>query len=338
MSGERGDAAQTLLGLLAGKWTTAAIAAAAELGIADALGDRALTASALAEAVQCEAAGLERLLAVLSGEGLLEVDSAGHYSLTPLGAELRSDALRDLARYLGSPFTWTPFAHLADALKSGRSAFEEAHGEPMFRYLDKRPEIAERYHRGVDAFTKREARALSEQFDFSGVASVVDVGGGLGTLLVEVLGRFPHLRGTLVDRPAVIMQAKRALEGLSARERIALVAADFFEHVPSGADVYVLKHVLHNWDDERALRLLENCAEALAPNGKLIIVEGYLLPEGMRDATRLMDLEMFVLCGAGRERRKPEFRGLLQRAGLRLERSEALAGTTNMIVASRRGG
>jgi hypothetical protein len=336
MGGARDEMAAALLAMLAGKWTTAAIAAAAELGIADAIGDGSLSAAAIAERVQCEAAGLERLLAVLSGEGLLAVDAHGHYSLTPLGAELRSDGLRDLARYLGSPFTWTPFAHLADALRSGRSAFEEAHGEPMFRYLDKRPEVAACYHRGVDAFTRREARALSEQFDFSSVRRVVDVGGGLGTLLVEVLSRFEHLRGTLVDRPAVITQTEAALADSPVRARVELVSADFFEHVPAGADVYVLKHVLHNWEDERAVTLLQNCANALAPDGKLIIVEGFLLPEGMRDATRLMDLEMFVLCGGGRERRKPEFRGLLQRAGLRMERSESLAGTTCMIVATKR--
>jgi hypothetical protein len=158
----------------------------------------------------------------------------------------------------------------------------------------------------------------------------------LGTLLVEVLSRFEHLRGTLVDRPAVVMQAEAALADSPVRARIELVSADFFEHVPAGADVYVLKHVLHNWEDERAVTLLRNCANALAADGKLIIVEGFLLPEGMRDATRLMDLEMFVLCEGGRERRKPEFRGLLQRAGLRMERSESLAGTTCMIVASKR--
>jgi SAM-dependent methyltransferase len=336
MSGAPTSLAESLLSMLAGKWTAAAIAAAAELGIADVLGERALSAAALAEAVQCDVAGLERLLAVLAGEGLLQVDAAGHYSVTALGGELRSDALRDLARYMGSPFTWTPFAHLADALRSGRSAFEHAHGEPIFRYLDKHPEAAARYHRGVDAFTRREARALSEQFDFSGVRHVVDVGGGLGTLLVEVLSRFTHLKGSLVDRPSVIAQAEEALKDSAIRPRIELVASDFFEHVPAGADVYVLKHVLHNWDDERALTLLQNCAQGVATNGKLVIVEGFLLPEGMRDATRLLDLEMFVLCGAGRERRKPEFRGLLHRAGLRMESSQSLAGTTCMIVASKR--
>jgi len=328
---------QSLLGLLAGKWIAAAISAAAELGLADVLAERgALSAAALAEQVGCDAHGLARLLGILVAEGVLSVDERECYALTAIGEELRSEALRDLARYMGSPFTWTPFAHLAGALRQGRSAFELAHGESIFRHLDAHAADAQLYHRGVDTFTRREAAALSEAFDFGPRHTVVDVGGGLGTLLVEVLARFAHLRGILVDRAAVLAQAEQALAQSPHRARIELCAADFFEHVPAGGDVYVLKHVLHNWDDERALCLLGNCARAMPDTGKLLIVDGYLLPGGRRDATRLLDLEMLVLCGAGRERRKPEFRALLHRAGLKLERSSALAGTTCMIVATKR--
>jgi hypothetical protein len=337
MHGGASDHGRTLLGLLAGKWITAAISAAAELGVADVLAERGpLSAAALAEAVRCEERGLGRLLAILAGEGLFSVDAHERYALTELGAELRSEALRDLARYMGAPFTWSPFAHVAEALRKGRSAFELAHGESIFRHLDANAADAELYHRGVDTFTRREAAALSQLFDFAPMRSVVDVGGGLGTLLVEVLMRFSHLRGILVDRPAVITQAEAALADNPHRARIELCAADFFEQVPQGADVYVLKHVLHNWDDERAECLLRNCAKGLSERGKVVIVDGYLLPGGYRDATRLLDLGMFVLCGAGRERRKPEFRALLQRAGLKLESSQPLAGTTCMIVATRR--
>jgi SAM-dependent methyltransferase len=331
------DPARSLLGLLAGKWIAAAVSAAAELGLADVLAEHgALGVPALATKLGCDEHGLSRLLGVLAGEGLLTVDEHERYALTPIGAELRAEALRDLARYMGSPFTWAPFAHVAASLRQGRSAFELAHGESIFRHLDAHGPDAELYHRGVDTFTRREAAELSELFDFRSMRRVVDVGGGLGTLLVEVLARFDQLRGVLVDRPAVIAQAERALRDSPQRDRIELCAADFFEHVPAGADVYVLKHVLHNWDDERALCLLRNCARGLSAGGKLIIVEGFLLPGGRRDATRLLDLEMFVLCGAGRERRKPEFRALLQRAGLKLEASRPLAGTTCMLVASKR--
>jgi DNA-binding MarR family transcriptional regulator len=331
------DPARSLLGLLAGKWIAAAIAAAAELGLADALAARGpLGAAALATELGCDEQGLTRLLGILVGEGLLEVDERERYSLTAIGAELRTEALRDLARYMGAPFTWAPFAHVAPALRQGRSAFELAHGESIFRYLDTHPAEAEVYQRGIDTFTRREAQALSQAFDFGAARCVVDVGGGLGTLLVEVLARFPALRGVLVDRPAVIAQAERALEYVPERGRIELYPADFFERLPATADVYVLKHVLHNWDDERALQLLRNCADSLPDDGKVIIVDGYLLPGGRRDATRLLDLEMFVLCGAGRERRKPEFRRLLHRAGLKLLRSQALAGTTCMIIAVKR--
>jgi hypothetical protein len=173
MNGAQSDLGQTFLTLLAGKWTTAAIAAAAELGLADVLAEGARSAEELAVVVGCEANGLMRLLGVLAGEGLLSVEEGGRYALTPLGAELRSGALRDLARYVGAPFTWAPWAHMADALRSGRSAFETAHGESVFRYLDTHSDDAALYHRGVDAFTRREARALAESFDFSAVRSVL---------------------------------------------------------------------------------------------------------------------------------------------------------------------
>jgi precorrin-6B methylase 2 len=331
------DTGQRLLGLLAGKWVTAAIAAAAELGIADTLAQRPMALSELACALQCEAGGLGRLLGVLVSEGLLELDAAGSYTLTALGAELTQDRLRDLARFVGAPFMWAPWAHLADAVR-GRvsSAFEASQGAALFPYLDEHIADAELYHRAVDAFTRREARALAEAFDFSELTHVVDVGGGLGTLLLEVLSRYPALRGTLFDRPSVIAQAEAVLAAAPERPRMALRAGDFFEALPSQADAYVVKHVLHNWDDAQAERLLRHCVSGLRAGGKVLIVEGLLLPGNIRDATRLFDLEMFVLCGAGRERTKPEFRGLLARAGLRLVTTQSLAGTTRLLVAEPR--
>jgi precorrin-6B methylase 2 len=331
------DAGQRLLSLLAGKWVTAAIAAAAELGLADALDKGAMALAELAVVLGCDPSALGRLLGVLVSEGLLELDAAGGFTLTALGAELKQDSLRDLARFVGAPFMWTPWAHLADAVR-GRvpSAFEASQGAALFPYLDEHVADAELYHRAVDAFTRREARALAEAFDFSELGHIVDVGGGLGTLLVEVLSRYPALEGTLFDRPSVIVQAKTALAGAPERSRMGLCGGDFFEALPPDADAYVLKHVLHNWSDAQAECLLRHCVAGLRPGGKVLIVEGLLLPGNIRDATRLFDLEMFVLCGAGRERTKPEFRGLLGRSGLRLVTAQSLAGTTRLLVAEPR--
>lgn len=335
MTGNASDEAEAkLLALLAGKWLTAAVSAAAELGLADVLHERPMTPAELAERLGCDPDGLARLLRVLSGEALVELDVHGTYALTPLGAKLRSGQLRELARLIGAPFMWSPWAQMADALRHRTTAFEATHGQSLFAYLDEHEEDARLYHAAVDAFTRREARALAEAFDFGSVSAVVDVGGGLGTLLVEVAARYPALHCVLYDRPAVIERAQSSRAAQRLRERLQLVAGDFFERVPAGGDVYVVKHVLHNWDDRHAIRLLEHCARAVNPGGHVLIVESILLPGNRRDGARLLDLEMLVLCGPGRERRKPELRALLQRAGLKLLSSHDLAGTARLLVAS----
>ena len=328
------DVEHRLLELLSGKWVTAAIAAAAELGLADLLAERPMEAGELARLTKCHEGGLLRLLRVLSGEGLVELQSSGCWALTPVGEQLKEGQLRDLARFIGAPFAWAPWSQLTAALRSKTSAFESTHGASLFEYLDGHGSDAQLYHCAVDAFTRREARALAEAFDFSGVREVVDVGGGLGTLLVELAARWPEMNCILYDRPSVVEQARANFEKGPMRDRIRTIAGDFFEGVPAGANAYVLKHVVHNWGDDQAIALLRRCAEGLAAGGHVLIVESILLPGNRRDGTPLLDLEMLVLCGAGRERSKPEFRTLLRRAGLKLVSTRHLAGMARLLVAA----
>jgi SAM-dependent methyltransferase len=328
-----------LLSLLSGKWVTAAVATAAELGVADALAEQALTAAALADKLQCDEHALQRLLRVLCGEGLLSSQPHGGYALTALGGELRSGRMRELARFVGAPFMWHPWPHLADAMRDpSRSAFERSTGKSLFDHLDRSPEDAHLYHRAVDNFTRAAARALCEAFDFTDLSRVVDLGGGLGTVLHELVERYPNITGVLYDRPQVIQQAGQLLAEQSEQPRIELVSGDFFEQVPQGADAYIIKHVLHNWDDPQALRILELCARALHgnPHGQVLIVESLLLPGDIRDATALLDLEMLALCGQGHERSKPAYRRLLQQAGLSLRTTTKLVGDTRLLVATPR--
>jgi SAM-dependent methyltransferase len=328
------DNEHKLLELLSGKWVSAAISTAAEIGLADLLAKGALSLPELAKSLACEQSALARLLRVLCGEGLLEFDAHGKYLLTEVGAQLRQGHLRDLARFVGAPFAWTPWGSLPAALRSDVAAFEATHGASLFDYLDQHAEEAQLYHRAVDAFTRREAHALIDAFDFSKVGSVVDVGGGLGTLLIELAERWPAMRCILYDRPAVIAQAKAAFVEAHLERRIEAIGGDFFASVPHGADIYVVKHVVHNWGDEQAIALLRHCAEGLRPGGRVLIVESILLPGNLRDGTPLLDLEMLVLCGTGRERSKPEFRALLRRAGLKLEAMRDLAGMARLLIAA----
>lgn len=320
-----------LRGLLGGRWIAAAICAAARLGIPDAL--RApRTVDELARTISVQPEPLARLLRVLAGEGVVSSSPRGVWSLTEVGMLLQSDELGPLVAYLGRPETWDVWSNLPDAIRTGTSAFELRHGASLFEWLDTRPEERAAYHAGVDAFTRRQARALVEAFDFSAASMVVDVGGGRGVLLEELVRRWPSTRGVLFDRPEVVADAE---DRLSSHPTIDLAPGDFFESVPSG-DVMVLKHVLHNWDDDDVLRILSRVREALPPDGHLLIIEALLLPGDRRGAARFMDLEMLAFCEGGHERSKPEFRRLVARAGLSLVRTPALAEGTRLLVCSRR--
>lgn len=330
------DPAEKLLHLLGGKWLAAAISAAASLGIADALFERPMTVEALADRISCQPDALERLMRVLVGEGVATLSDEREYVLTEMGALLRKGELAELATFVGSPFSWDPWSALADAVRTGESAFAKHHGLPLFDYLDHHAEQAQLYHAAIDAFSRREAKALAESFDFSTTSRVADVGGGRGTLLVEVLSRWPHLSGILLDRPAAVEQAKGAFIRAGVEDRCEARVGDFFDEVPQNVDVCVLMHIIHSWDDATAIALLRRCRDAVGPDGTLLIVEGLAVPAPHRDLTNLLDLEMLVLCGPGRERRKPEMRRLLRKAGLRLERTAPLSGGVRMLVAAAR--
>jgi len=325
-----------LLQLVAGKWIAAAIAAAAELGVADVLAEGPRRCEDLARVLGCEEGALLRVMRVLSGEGLVEADIHGVYSLTAAGEPLREGQLRDLVRFSGKGFAWEPWSRLTEALRSKESAFELTHGEDLFTYLDGHPEESRIYHAAIDSFTRAEAHALAASFDFSEVRRVVDVGGGLGTLLAEVWAHYPHLEGVLYDRPSVIDEAEASLRARVPEASFEYVGGDFLLDTPPSADLFILKHVLHNWNDAQAKVLLQKCVAQLTPGGRVLIVEGIVLPGNLREGTRLLDLEMLVLCGQGRERTKAQFRALLRDAGLKLVTTCDLAGTTRLIIAEPR--
>jgi ubiquinone/menaquinone biosynthesis C-methylase UbiE len=323
--------------LLAGKWVVQALAVAAELRLADILSEP-LTLEELANRAECQPEPLLRLLRVLVGEGLLEQLADSRYELTELGAELKTGALGELAQFVGSPSQWLPWTKLSHALRTGACAFEASMGSGLFDYLVAHPEEARLYDTAVDAFTRLQAEELANHAVMATARTVVDVGGGRGTLLIELLQRRPQLSGILVDRPDVVATAKQRFEAAGLGGRYQLCGTDFFESLPQGADCYVIKHVVHNWSDEDVVRLLRACMRVMAPGARLLIVEALLLPGNRRDIARYMDLEMLVLTGAGKERSKPEFRQLLSRAGLRLASTHSLGLGAWLLVAQSGGG
>lgn len=317
--------------LLTGKWVVSAIATAAKLCLAEHL-DAPLTIAELATRCQLHAPSLRRLVNVLVGEGLMTYVDAEHVGLTPLGEQLRRDRLGLLAEFVGSPSQWSPWPFLEHSVRTGEAAFEKAHGEPLFTYLEHHPRESQLYDAAVDAFTCEQARALAQTNILDGSSLVVDVGGGRGTFLMELLLRRPALSGILYEKSNVIAPLRARFDQAGLSGRAELVAGDFHVSVPAGADCYVIKHVLHNWDDDKAIRILRHCADTVAPNGQVLVVEGLTLPGNIRDGTRLMDLEMLALTGGGRERSKPEFRHLFSRAALRLESSHRLSESAWVLV------
>lgn len=334
MKFEPSTPAEHLLDILGGKARVQAISTAAALGLADVLANGPRTVPSLAAELGCREDVLATVLRMVAGLGFFTSPEPGVYALTERGQVLRRDQLGPLATFVGAPEQWDPWARLRDAARGGDVAFVQTFGHGLYQHVAANDAAAARYDAAIDAFTRHEAAALCRTFDFTAAREVLDVGGGHGTLLLEVLRHHGQLRGTLFDLPHV---AERALPRLRAElgERVRTHGGDFFATIPRGADVLLCKHVLHNWDDERAAVLLQRCAEALPAGGRLLVIETILAPDNRADLAAMLDLEMMVLLG-GRERRKPELRRMLSAAGLSLAAMEPLVSGSWLLVAEKR--
>ena len=250
----------------------------------------------------------------LAGRGAL-------FSLTPLGEGLRGDipgSQRAWAIWEGD-LSYRAWGALDHSVASGETAFEHVFGRPFFDYLGEHPQAGEQFNRAMTDFTLAIGAAVAGEYDFAPFRTVVDLGGGRGHLLAAILSRHPALHGTLFDLPHLVPTAQAYLNGAGLRDRVSVVGGDFFVSVPP-AGLYVLSHIVHDWDDARSVRLLRVCREAVQPQGRLLIVEKYI-PEPMVQGAVPpgTDVNMLVLTG-GRERTEGEYRALLGAAGWRLER------------------
>jgi hypothetical protein len=311
-----------MMGLITGYWVSQAVGVVALLGVADQLGEGPRTSDDLACAVGADPQALYRVLRLLASIGVFDEVSPGSFGLTPLGETLRSEApgsVRNFAITETAPGHWLPWGRLPDSVRTGRPMAREALGMELFDWYAQNPEEAGFFNAAMGNLSALAAGELVRVYDFSTVRTVADIGGAHGVLLAAVLRANPTARGILCDLPHVIATAEEviAAEGLS--ERCELVSCDFFEAVPEGADLHLLKQIVHDWDDERATQLLRTCHRALVPGGTLLLVEMVIPPDNQPSPAQAMDLNMLVLLG-GRERTEEEYRGLLQGAGFRLER------------------
>ncbi|MEV5985409.1 methyltransferase [Streptomyces sp. NPDC052051] len=294
----------------------------AELGVADQLAGGPLTVDELAERTGTHAESLCRVLRVAAAFGLFEEGSDGCYGLTELSEPLRSDvrgSQRDMVLYNGTDELWRSYGSLLHTVRTGEPAFEQVYGHGFFEHLEQHPRTGALFDRAMTGMSRATTAMLFDSFDFGRFTRLTDVGGGHGYFLSEILKRHPGVVGTLVDRPAAAEQARKLLEDAGVADRAEVVAGDFFQPLPPGADAYVLKAVLHDWADDDAVRILGRIRDALAgrPKGRLLICEFLVGPANRWDRGKLLDLDMMLRFG-GRERDEEQWRTLLATAGLEL--------------------
>src|SRR5262245_4613581 len=311
--------------LASAHYVSQALYVAAELGIADLLADGPQTHETLATRTATHAPSLRRVLRLLATARVFAEGADGRFELTPVGSSLRSapGSFRATARLFGGPMVWRAWGDLLETVRTGEPAFTRVLGTDSFGYFAEHPQEGAVFDEAMSTFTAMISGAVAAAYDFSSMSAVVDIGGGVGTLLTGILRAYPNLRGAVFDLPRLAEGARRQIADAGLADRYEFVGGDFFEAVPAGFDACLLKHVIHDWDDAHAVRILATCRRAMGPEAKLLIVEGVYPPrvddsQASRGAAA-NDVNMLV-CTGGRQRSEAEFRDLYAAAGFRLTR------------------
>jgi SAM-dependent methyltransferase len=326
-----------LFQLVTSHYISRAIYVAAKLGIADMLAAGPRVCDDLAAATGTHAASLNRLLRLLASAGVFAENDLGIFALTPLGECLRSDisgSSRAVALLFSGPMM-AAWDQLLYSVQTGCPAFERAFGMDAFRYMTEHPEEAAIFNDAMTAGSTYTARGVPDAYDFSSCKTVVDVGGGHGVLLATILQANPRVKGVLFELPHVAEGAVKRMADMGLSERCQVVAGDFFQSVPHGGDTYILKSVIHDWDEARSVQILQNCHRAMQPEGRLLLVE--LVVPARVDHSALSqigtgsDVNMLVNVG-GRERTDAAFAALFDLAGFRLTRIVPIAGSVASVL------
>ncbi len=309
---------------------TQAIYVASELGIADLLAEGPQTAGELARDTKTHAEALYRVLRALASVGIFAEDDDGRFSLTPIAENLRTDrpdSLRAFGIMLGAEF-YQSWGNLLYSVQTGEQGFQRRYGVPFFQYMTEHPDRHSIYDTAMMVHGIAETEPMLDAYDFSGFSTVVDVGGGNGRMLAAILNRHPGVEGILFDLPAVAERSGTIISGLGLSERCRIVGGDFFTSVPA-ADAYVLRHVIHDWDDEDAATILRNCRDAMNPGGRILLVETVIPALNEPCFGKWLDLMMLLV--GGRERTEEQYRRLFRQAGLTLNRVVPTAHEVSVI-------
>ncbi|MEJ7616707.1 MAG: methyltransferase [Pyrinomonadaceae bacterium] len=318
-----------------GALMTQALYVAAKLGLADLLADKPRSTKELAAATNTDDRALYRVLRSLAGVGIFRETEPKVFALTPYAEPLRSAApnsMRNGVIFMGEEWHWRVWGDMLHSVQTGQPAWGHTHGAEVFDYFTAHPAHGEIFNRAMTDMSMGTSPAIVEAYDFSDTKTLCDVAGGHGYLLAQVLKTHPHMKGMLFDMPPVIAGADALLERETIADRVEKIAGNFFESIPAGADAYMMKHIIHDWDDERAKLILQNIHAALPVAGKVLIAE-VVVPEGNEPHYgKLLDLEMLVSPG-GVERTAKEYRELLAAAGFRLTRIIPTASPYSIVEA-----
>jgi hypothetical protein len=312
---------QAILRMTRGFEIAQCLFAVAQLGIADLLKDGPKSCEELATAIETDRDALYRLLRALVSMGIFSEDSSGLLQLTPLSACLLENEPGSLRNFIlvRAEVDYACWGQLLYSVRTGKSAFEHVFGMNRYEYHQHHPATGQLFDWAMADLAFMHHAAILAAYDFSSFGTLVDVGGGQGSLIRAILRRYPSLKGIVFDQAVTIVQARDVLAKADVLDRCELVAGDFFTAVPAGGDAYVLKQVLHNWDDDHARTILHNCRQAIAESGKLLVIERVITPDASLHSN-LVDLRMMVVTDSGRTRTEAEFRKLFAAAGFTLSR------------------
>ena len=321
--------------MILASWTSQAITVAAQLGVADALADGPLPIGELATRVNADSDALRRLLRALISRGIFRVRRDGRYELNSLSETLRSDApvsMKSAARFYGSQEQRERWTHLVDSIRTGNAVVAALRGKESFEYFAENPELAALFNQTMTSISELTDATVVAGYDFSVYPTIVDVGGGHGPLLATILAAAPASRGVLSDLSTVVVDAPNLLRERDVADRVRIEERSFFDSVPGGGDAYVLKNIIHDWSDEKAVQILRNVRAAADPQATLLLVE-LVIPRHNRDFPgKWADLEMMLNLGA-RERTADEYRDLLSQAGFRMTRVVRTASPLSVVEA-----
>ena len=317
---------------ITGCWLSQAVYAAANLRLADVIADQPKTAEEIAKEIDVHAPSLHRLLRALASIGIFVEDEQHRFASTPLSDTLRKDVPGSqwaMAMMMGSE-QYQAWGGLTESIRDGQPSFDRMLGEPIFDYLSTRPEQAAIFDQAMVSIHGRETQDMLDAYDFGDIKVLADVGGGNGSVLIGTLQKYPEMKGILFDLPNVVERAESNLKEAGVRDRCEPIAGSFFETAPEGADAYLMRHIIHDWDDEKSLTILKHVRSVIPEHGKLLVIETVIPPGNDPCPAKLLDLTMLLIPG-GKERTEEEYRELYEQAGFRLTRIVPTAGEVSVI-------